>query len=108
VTKQSVEISHIQDVIGSMVIVSGGSHLLFCSSVERPLAWHAMSRDGICSIIYKIIIGTELYNNNGRSIIIFYTLHKGLCGESCIKYLNRDFIRPLGGEFPRDLMGLAP
>ena len=40
---------------------------------------HFPSRDGICSIIYKIIIGIELYNNNGRSIsIILYTLHRGL------------------------------
>jgi hypothetical protein len=66
------------------------------------------SRDGVCSIIYKIIMGIELYNNNGRSIIIFYTLHKGLCRESCIKYSKRDFIHPLSGEFPRDLVGLVP
>jgi hypothetical protein len=40
---------------------------------------HFPSRVGICSIIYKILIGIKLYNNNGRSIsIIFYTLHRGL------------------------------
>jgi hypothetical protein len=50
------------------------------------------SRDGPVRIIHIIIVGIELYNNNGRSIIIFYTLHKGLCRESCIKYINGDFI----------------
>jgi hypothetical protein len=43
-------------------------------TIPRTFPW-----DGICSIIYKIIMGIELYNNNGRSIsIIFYTLHRGL------------------------------
>jgi hypothetical protein len=56
---------------------------------------HLTSRDGICSIIYKIIMGIELYNNNGRSIIIiFNTLYEWLCRESCIKYSKCGFIHP--------------
>jgi hypothetical protein len=35
------------------------------------------SRDGICSIIYFIIMGIELYNNNRESIIIFLLCIRG-------------------------------
>jgi hypothetical protein len=35
------------------------------------------SRDGPVRIIYIIIVGIELYNNNGRSIIIFILCIRG-------------------------------